>query len=68
MGIAASADGTHWSRLTTDPIISLGPDADATTDPVLVLSPDARMLYLYYTESGSGGEFSLITAPITFTP
>jgi predicted GH43/DUF377 family glycosyl hydrolase len=68
MGIAASADGTHWERLTTEPIIPLGPDANATTDPVLVLSPDGSALYLYYTESGSGGEYSLVTAPISYTP
>gem|GEM_PF-2007930 len=62
IGLAASLDGLHWQRLSSNPIISLGDEFQATFDPVLIYDEPQGLLLLYFEEGQ--GEFSVMAAPI----
>jgi hypothetical protein len=69
IGLAASADGAHWTKLALDPLISLPPEAqESTLDPALVYHAARGELWLYYRDTRYEPGISLATAPVTFGP
>ena len=56
IGLAASADGQHWQRLSRDPIIPtlIGDDTHSTAGPVLYLDRAAGLLWMWYGDSEAG--------------
>jgi predicted GH43/DUF377 family glycosyl hydrolase len=58
IGLAASADGQHWQRLSEDPVIRRPIDEDAetysTAGPVIYLDREAGLLWMWYGDSTAG--------------